>query len=461
MKHQVSGIEWLLERDTALLADEPGLGKSRMLLEAAVEPVLIVAPAMVLESGTWDDEIEKWAPGIDATQVAYSNTYEGAGGRVARGAFNVPSVFLKEPLRRRWGTVIADESHYLKGRKTSWTHALMQLRTGKFLQATGTPIPNWAHEAFMTLQFLFPEEAKAGGRLGSYWRWVNQWFEVMQSYYNAQAKEIGSLKPGLGRTTPNEEDWARFRAENWRDKLLLRLRDDCLDLPPLTIQEWDCRLTGDQKKIYTQLKRDFVAWLDNGTEVAAWSSGALMIKLLKISTGLESLDLSRFSNSLLKPTGKYAALTSLLEDRSQQQTIVVAQFRDSVAAARRWAERVTSHRVGLVHGGVPMGQRTKEIRAFQNGDTRVLCATIDTIREGMTLHQAGCDLIVRLEKSWVPSRNEQVIRRIHRIGQSKPVTVIDLIAFGTLDQRVQTFLNSKTDEQMKALGTGTLRGLVT
>lgn len=434
-----------------MLADEPGLGKSAQLLLAAEEPVLIVAPAMVLESGTWDDEIEKWAPDIDATQVAYSNTYVGAGGKVARGAFDVPQVVLKPEYRGHYRTVIADEAHYLKGRKTSWVHALKQLKYDSFLQATGTPIPNWAHEAFMTLQFLYPEEAKPGKRFGSYWRWVNEWFEVTASYYNPQAKEIGSLRA--------DRTWEEFQVENWGDKLLLRLRDECLDLPPLTVQEWDCRMTGDQKKIYTQLKRDFIAWLDDGTEISAWNSGGLLVKLLKCATGLESLDLNRLSNTKLKPTGKYAHLCNILQDRPRQ-TIIVGHFRTSVEAARVWAERAMGRRASLIHGGVSSGVRTREIRAFQRGETFTMCATIDTIREGMTLHQAGCDQIIRLEKSWVPSRNEQVIRRIHRIGQERPVSVIDLIAWGTADQRVQAFLGAKTDEQMKALGRTELRTLV-
>ena len=57
MPFQREGVDWLIHTLRALLADEPGLGKSAQLLKAAVEPVIIVAPAMVLESGTWDDEI--------------------------------------------------------------------------------------------------------------------------------------------------------------------------------------------------------------------------------------------------------------------------------------------------------------------------------------------------------------------------------------------------------------------
>jgi SNF2 family DNA or RNA helicase len=452
MEHQVAGIDWLRGLDTALLADEPGLGKSAQLLLAATEPILVVAPAMVLESGTWEDEIAKWRPDANITTVPYSNTYVGAGGKVQRGEWNVPQVQLKnEPGRQHWGTVICDEAHYLKGRKTSWAHALKQLRYDRLFQATGTPIPNWAHEAFMTLQFLWPAESKPGKTFGSYWRWVGEWFEVSPSFWNPQAKEIGNLRP--------DRTWDEFYECNWDGRMLLRLREDVLDLPPLTEMDWDCRMTGDQKKVYTQLKRDFIAWLDDGTEVQAWSNAALLVKLLKCATGLEALDLSRLRNEKLKPTGKYAVLYDLLQDRDRQ-TIVVGHFRDSVEAAQAWARRATDEAAGLVHGGVPVGQRTSEIRAFQQGRTKTLCATLATIREGMTLHQAGCDQIIFLEHSWTPSHNEQAMRRIHRIGQENPVLVTHLIAKGSMDERVQTFLKAKTDTQMKALGIKEVRALV-
>ena len=65
--HQIEARKWLSDsnRPRAMLADEAGCGKCRPLLESAIEPVLIVAPAMVINSGTWDDEIALWTPGID------------------------------------------------------------------------------------------------------------------------------------------------------------------------------------------------------------------------------------------------------------------------------------------------------------------------------------------------------------------------------------------------------------
>lgn len=444
MRHQVEGVEFLWSRPSAALYDEPGLGKTVQMLKAAQEPIIVVAPAMVLDSGTWDDEIDRWAPGADVTQVAYSSLAQrGPRGKVPRDYHGFPLCPPKPQYRRHWGTKIGDESHYLKGRKTNWTKAFGDLEAELTRVATGTPIPNWAHEAFTQLQVIWPDRARPGGELGSYWRWAQEWFMVGPTIwaqkavqYDAQTAHLGP-KPGV--------TWEQFREANWGDRMLLRLRKDCLDLPPLIPQLWRVSMGTAQAKAYKELKRDFVTWLESGVEVAAWSAAGQATKLLKCATGLEVLD------SSAKGSAKLDALRTILSDRPRP-TLVVAHFRDSVEACDRAAREVGADSRWL-HGGSPRADRRAYIRAFQRGQLDVLCASIDLISEGMTLHQGGADQVVRVERSMLPSRNEQVVRRLHRMGVTVPITMIDLITKDTWDERVLALLESKTDHQMRALGT--------
>jgi SNF2 family DNA or RNA helicase len=425
------------------MSRKAGLGKSAQALLAAVEPVLVVAPAMALDGGVWDDEVAKWTPGMDVTQVAYSALSE----RVSTSRFgSKPTGKLKPEYDRKWGTVVLDEAHYVKGRKTSWTKAVQKLRTDRMDLMTGTPLPNWAYEAFTLLQLIYPEEAKAGRRLGSYWRWVAEWFELGElrgrggqviSQYN-----IGDLLP--------TRDWDEFREANWGDRMLRRLREDCLDLPPLVQQPIRVRMKPKQAKAYAQLERDFVTWLDNGTEIAAWSQASQLMKLAKCATGLELLDPEE------RCSAKLDALQDLLTDRPRP-TLVVGFFRDTVDQARLRAVEIGKTAL-MVRGGDSKKERATAVRAFQSGHLDVLCATIDTISEALTFNIA--DQIIFVERSWRPTRNEQAMRRIHRIGQDKPVLSIDLITRDSADERVLDLLANKTDQQMKALGDKELRQLI-
>jgi SNF2 family DNA or RNA helicase len=446
LEHQVEGIEWLRSHPRALLADEAGLGKSaQLLLSTAKEPVLIVAPAMVLESGTWDNEIALWAPGIDATQVSYTSIAQrGARGKVERDYNGFPMTPLKPEYRRKWGSVKLDEAHHIKGRKTSWVYAISKLEADEIQLATGTPIPNWAQEAFMLLRMLWPEKARAGHDLGSYWRWAKEWFEVETDFFGAM--QVGDL------LNDTDEGWAKFRRDNWGDRMIRRFREECLDLPPLTHQDWRVKMGTDQARIYRELKKDFITWLDSGEEVSIWSEPGLLVKLAQVATGTRVID------PTAKIDGKLRVLQTILADR-RQPTLVVAYFRDSVDQCARVAEEI-GMRVGVVRGGLASTSRRAAIQGFQHGELDVLVASVETISEGMTLHQGGADQIVKVERSWRPVQNEQVDRRLHRIGVVKPVHAIDLITLNTVDVRQMRLLGEKTEQQIKALGREEIRALV-
>jgi SNF2 family DNA or RNA helicase len=461
---QVEGIDYLRDHPNCLLADEAGLGKSAQMLKAAIEPVLVVAPAMILESGTWDDEIAKWAPGMDVTQVAYSSiAVRGERGRVERDSLNNP---ISPPKPQygipRWGTVILDESHYIKGRKTSWANAVLQLKAQQTFLATGTPMPNWAVEAFMILRAIWPEESRAGGEYGSFWRWANKWFHVGSSRW--KAREVGDLRTAghIAQCWECREEgkqpvtWELFREVNWGDRMLRRLRKDVLpDLPPLQVQPHATPMGAEQKRAYKDLKKDFITWLDSGAEIAVWSEPGLLVKLAQLTTGLENLE----GAPRKTPTGKYRHLIDKLEERSDDQVFVVAHFRKTIDVSAAYARRM-GRTVGVVRGGMPVAERAAAVRAFQQGEIDTLVASVNTIAEGVTLHQAGCHHAIRVERSATPSKNDQVLRRLHRIGQEEKVFAVDLETPQSYDSKLTRMLQEKNDEQMEALGDAEMRELI-
>jgi hypothetical protein len=83
-----------------------------------------------------------------------------------------------------------------------------------------------------------------------------------------------------------------------------------------------------------------------------------------------------------------------------------------------------------------------------------LCGSLETIAEGLTLTAADFGIFV--EQSYKPSRNEQAIRRIHRMGQTRPTTWLDYVSVSprggkTLDTNKRELLATKTDQQMRTL----------
>jgi hypothetical protein len=142
---------------------------------------------------------------------------------------------LRKELDQDWETLIVDEAHYIKNPKAKRTKAVQQLsqNVDRLYLATGTPIPNWPHEIFTSLQLIHPDKGRPGGEFGSYWRWVDYWFKTMPSKYSDFGFDVLGLRectPGCIKRNNDPlhpcEHYHKFARENFHGKFLQRLRDD-------------------------------------------------------------------------------------------------------------------------------------------------------------------------------------------------------------------------------------------
>jgi len=125
---------------------------------------------------------------------------------------------------------------------------------------------------------------------------------------------------------------------------------------------------------------------------------------------------------------KLRALRRLLS-RSGESAIVFTEYRDTLATLER---ELTGLGTCQLHGGLTNAERASVIRRFTAGDCRILLAT-DAASEGLNL-QARCRLVVHLEVPWTPTRIEQRVGRVDRIGQSRTVHQIVFVARDTVEE---------------------------
>src|SRR5205807_2873064 len=87
-------------------------------------------------------------------------------------------------------------------------------------------------------------------------------------------------------------------------------------------------------------------------------------------------------------------------------------------------------------------QRDKNITEFQNSaEPLVILGTIDAMGETVTLTAART--VIFCDRSWVPAVNEQAWSRTVRRGQEGLVTVIDLVARGTIEDEIAKLNRAK------------------
>lgn len=423
--YQVEGVRKLHTARRIVLADEPGLGKTVQLLRASQGRTLVVCPADIQQ--VWRSEHAKWTPDLDLTIVSYHSLVDfkdkrGTGDKAKHTGKPRPEYDIA------WDTLIFDEAHNLKGRDTTYARAGIYLaeRAKRVYLATGTPLPNWAHELFMLLRAI---HGTGDRRFSSYWRWVDRWFTV-------HLEEVpGRRNAGKTRRVVGElrdiTDWDTFVKENGLEgRWLRRYRDDVLpDLPPLTQQTLKVKMKGTQARVYREFKKAFFSEF-NGTEVVSWDEGGQWQKLLRMSSGLECLEEEQGNT---KASAKMDALRTLMADRGEVPTLVFCFFRKTGEAVSE-AMVELGFRSSYIHGGVPLKEREKRVRDFTEGRLDVLVGSYGTLSEGVTLVEA--DTVIRFERSPRPGTNEQAIRRIHRMGQTRPCLCIDLVTEKTVDENL-------------------------
>jgi hypothetical protein len=115
--------------------------------------------------------------------------------------------------------------------------------------------------------------------------------------------------------------------------------------------------------------------------------------------------------------------------------------------------RLDARGLGYVsfHGGVPSEKRPALVERFRDDpDCRVFLST-DAGSTGLNLQHAST--VVNIDLPWNPAVLEQRIARIHRIGQARPVRVINFVAKGTIEEGMLSVLAFK-----RSLSAGILDG---
>jgi hypothetical protein len=143
-------------------------------------------------------------------------------------------------------------------------------------------------------------------------------------------------------------------------------------------------------------------------------------------------------------------LDEWLEDPAAK-VVVFSQWLDThELIRRRLAGRPWGH--VLFHGGVPGEQRGALVERFNTDPGCRIFLSTDAGGVGLNLQHAAA-LVVNMDLPWNPAVLEQRIGRVHRMGQSRGVQVVNLIGQGSIEEGMLGVLAFK-----KSLFAGVLDG---
>ena len=173
--------------------------------------------------------------------------------------------------------------------------------------------------------------------------------------------------------------------------------------------------------------------------------------------GLRSMRIERAWLTLLIEASRNAsraeskphALARLLR-RCREPALIYTEYRDTLTHLVRTLPDASSSSHALLHGGLGADDRRTALARFASGDARILLTT-DAAGEGLNLHHR-CRLVINVELPWNPNRLEQRIGRVDRLGQTRTVHAIHLVAVGTAEEPMLTRLTTRITRIAATLG---------
>ncbi|GAB3020723.1 hypothetical protein GCM10011376_22950 [Nocardioides flavus (ex Wang et al. 2016)] len=452
MPHQARLIAAAAEgHRTFLLADEPGLGKTAQALLAAQAadafPLLVVCPNVVKTN--WARETERWTPRRRATVI------HGDGDEV--DAFADVIIVNYEILDRHvgwlgtfgFGGMVVDEAHFIKNKTSQRSRHVLELserlrtRTARplLMALTGTPLINDIEDFRAIWQFLgWIDDTKPMARLMEALE-ETELTPADHSFYPAARKAVIDMGIVRRRKVDVAEDIPARRIADipveLDDEDTRSIRNAEEELARRLVQRYKAALeTRRTGSVVDGIDHELVR------RVATWER-----EEMDSGTGGENV-FSMFRRIGRAKAGLAADYAAQLA-RNVGKVVFFARHVDVMDIAEE-----TFTRRGLKHTSIRGDQtpkaREKAIDAFVNDpDVQVVVCSLAAAGVGVNLQVASN--VVLSELSWTDAEQTQAIDRVHRIGQSDPVTAWRIIAAQTIDTRIAELIDSKAGLAARAL----------
>ncbi len=425
--YQVRGALFLACRGRSILGDDMGLGKTVQTLaaveilarERGVRKVLVVAPASVKYQ--WEAEIRKFT-GRDAQVI--EGGPEDRRDQYARDTFyrlvNYEQVVRDREAINAWkpDVIVLDEAQRIKNWEAKTSREVKKLQSRYAIVLTGTPLENRLEELYSIVQFV--DERRFGPA-----------FQFLHDH--RVLDEAGNLK-GYRNLDKIREKLAPIFLRRTRAEVLTQL-------PPRTDNTVFVELAPEQRGPYEE-QRLTLARLLRKNYLTELDRKRILASIVNLRMICDSLFLYDKQSHVSPKLNEFAELVQELTGSTEtsHKAVVFSQWETMILEAAAELDKLG---IGytVLHGGLSGKERKEALERFKTDPACTIFLSTDAGGTGLNLQAA--DTVVNLELPWNPAVLEQRIARVHRMGQSRPVRVVNLVTRGTIEEKVHRTLKNK------------------
>ncbi len=442
--YQAEGALFAARAGRSLIGDEMGLGKTIQAVAAAelfarhfgVRRVLVVCPTSLKHQ--WKNEFARFstrdAQVINGLRAKRQTQY---GEEVFCKITHYETLARDADLIEAWAPdlVIADEAQRIKNWNTIAARALKRIASPYAVVLTGTPLENRLEELISIVQFVDQH------RLGPTWRLLDE-----HQLRDESGRVIGyRALDRIGQTL------APVMLRRRKAEVLTQLpeRVDNRIFVPLTPEQ---RVHHDENgAIVTRI-------------VARWRKTGYLSDTdqRRLQCALQNMRMACNSTYLLdhetdhgnKVDELMTLLDELLEDPTAKAVVFSQWLGTHELIVRRLGTGKGQRAWGQVsfNGSVPSEQRGALVERFNTDPDCRLFLSTDAGGVGLNLQHAAA-VVVNMDLPWNPAVLEQRIGRVHRMGQSRGVQVVNFVGQGSIEEGMLSVLAFK-----KSLFAGVLDG---
>jgi len=427
-----------------LIADEMGLGKTVEALSWVKTrydtfPLLIICQAGLKEN--WQREIKKWLK--MNSQILNGIIPYRIKSDIVIINYDILHYWVQPLKRIEFNCIIADEAQSIKNNKAKRTKAFKHITKDIFyiLALTGTPIENKPSEIFNIAHIIDP---------------------IHYPNFMDFAKEYcGAKKTWHGWDFSGATNTKKLNLLLKNTIMIRRKKIDVLkDLPPKNIV--NVYIDIDNKIEYQKAEKTFITFLqekfsymneETKNELKQFAKN----NKIKINNELTDLEINKLTHLKLEKTlsipilaqinilrqlaikGKLNTIVKWIENflESDEKLVVFCYHRKTLTYLMEKFPYAVK-----VEGGMTNKQKQKAVDSFQNDSkVRLFIGNIEAAGTGITLTAASNAAII--EYVYNPGKHLQACDRIHRITQTKTVTIWQLIGSKTIEERIINIINRK------------------